>query len=965
MLIIAIIALIGFVVIGGIYLSGAIYQGELRSEQAEELMTKETIANTQYLFLDARRVENGFLLSFDEKYVSKHTDIVAKIRDNFLLLHEINEREFEAFLYIDVAEVAFTKYVNLFDKIVSMWRTIGLTKNDGLRGATRHSAHELEKRLNAANERDLVLLMLMMRRYEKDFLMRTEKKYIEELLLSKKKFLNALSASSFLDHDLKEIRFLLETYHRDFTALADLRLQIFAEIENLNRLFTTTLPVFKVLITEVESRYQSFIVAVQINYFNTMVAKSFIILIITVVCISLAILIGRGITRPIKQMANAMTRLADGELDIEIPQINSKNEIGAFAESMLVFKDKFAAKKRLTEATEKEREIRELVLKKARDAAEAGERAKTAFFANMSHEIRTPMNSIIGYSEVILQDKKLESETVKQVSVIHDSAKFLLNLINSILDLSKIDSGKLVLESVSFHLPNLLKTSLQLLAHQAEEKKLEINSQYADQLPCVFIGDANRLRQVILNLVDNAIKFTETGNVTVSVQSWGVTDLLHFSITDTGIGMTEEQVALVFERFSQANESTTRRFGGTGLGTTISKQLVHLMGGEIWVESKLGQGTTFHFTIKLAASIETDGSLYREMENDMPIAEYIAPRKFQILLAEDVSINAALIITRLEQQGHTVTWVENGNKAIEKARGHNYDAVLMDIMMPELDGLEATIEIRKIEREVGRHLPIIALTANVMVEDEAKYYAAGMDAMVAKPIDFNSLFVTLENAVPDGCCQLNTCDKVVAEAEAEAELDFSCLKGKINYIKALESWRSPSVYASALITFKFERLSDAIEIKRLLTGSTKNFEAVRIITHTLRGVAGNLGIESIADLVSEIDVKLCAGKIDVVMEKLDVLHQSLQEIAASIEKLNFPVEALRIKKIFNTEVVRELLVKLSFALGEHDTDAIEPYLDSLDEYLNEADMVNIRKQLELSDFDNAQTKIEILLKNLT
>ncbi len=248
------------------------------------------------------------------------------------------------------------------------------------------------------------------------------------------------------------------------------------------------------------------------------------------------------------------------------------------------------------------------------------------------------MNAILGFSEVVLQDTQLSTETERHVRTLYSAAKSLLTIINDILDVSKLESGKFALETVCFHLPNALADALRTVEHRAAEKNLTITIEYDVHLPIRFMGDPTRLRQVVLNLVGNAIKFTPEGNITLRVKPGDKPDMLQFSVCDQGIGMTPEQVSTVFEPFSQADASTTRRFGGTGLGTTISKQIVDLMDGEIWVDSTFGAGSSFHFTAHLPEATVTDGCLY---EHDSRIADgYVSPRLFRILLAEDVEANA-------------------------------------------------------------------------------------------------------------------------------------------------------------------------------------------------------------------------------------------------------------------------------------------------------------------------------------
>ncbi len=335
-----------------------------------------------------------------------------------------------------------------------------------------------------------------------------------------------------------------------------------------------------------------------------------------------------------------------------------------------------------------EQKEKELELKLAKELAEQAAKARTAFLANMSHEIRTPMNAIIGFSELVQQSKELNSDTKEYMDIIVSSSKSLLTLINDILDVSKLDSGQYSLDMVSFNLPNALADAMKMMEFRATEKGLKLVVTYDSSLPHRFVGDPHRLRQVLVNLVGNSIKFTERGLISVNVNKGSEVDELLFEISDTGTGMSPEQLSAVFEPFSQADSSISRRFGGTGLGTTICKQIIELMNGRIWAESQEGTGTQFHFTCRLPVADSGAECLYEgEVQS---VDDYISPRAFHILVAEDIPENATLVILRLERQGHTVSWAKNGVEALELFENHHFDLVLMDVMMPEMDGLEAT-----------------------------------------------------------------------------------------------------------------------------------------------------------------------------------------------------------------------------------------------------------------------------------
>ncbi|MEO5332129.1 MAG: PAS domain S-box protein [Magnetococcus sp. YQC-5] len=594
----------------------------------------------------------------------------------------------------------------------------------------------------------------------------------------------------------------------------------------------------------------------------------------------------------------------------------------------------------------------EAELKQAKEDAEAGARAKASFIANMSHEIRTPMNAIIGFAEVVLQDASLAPDTRQHVTTILRSAKALLGIINDILDVSKLESGKFVLESTCFHLPNAMTDALRTLEHRAVEKNLNVYFVRDPAVPIRLMGDPAKLRQVILNLLGNAIKFTRQGEITLAVKPGKQAGMLHFSVSDSGIGMTQAQMEKVFEAFSQADVSTTRRFGGTGLGTTISKQLVEMMGGTIWVESEVGKGSVFHFTVMLAEGPLTGSCLYEDGE---VIEEgYVSPRLFRILLAEDLEANAALALLRLKQQGHTVDWAKNGLEAVNAYRQGGYDLILMDVMMPELDGLGATQEIRKLENGLGVRVPILALTASVMHEERVSCLAAGMDGVEAKPIDFNQLFATMEQFVPPQQGRPNT-NRSVKMTE-NATMDLSPLDGITDHVRALKTWKVASIYVKALRSFADTRANDAQAIQRLLMEHPDDGEPARAVVHALKGVAGNLAMDSVAALATQIDADLKSGQMSAAQSRLVALNHALQATTQAIAKLPL-LEAGPAKTVqpWDVENMQSVLKQLLDALDALNPDVVEPILDQLNSIMTKKDLAPIQKCIDGFDFEEAKT----------
>jgi PAS domain S-box-containing protein len=491
--------------------------------------------------------------------------------------------------------------------------------------------------------------------------------------------------------------------------------------------------------------------------------------------------------------------------------------------------------------------------------------AKSEFLSNMTHEFRTPLNGITGMVELAMLDD-LEPEQREYLQLAKTSADALLGLVSDVLDYSRYEAGKLALDPSEFSLRSLLQHVLGPLSERAAAKHLPLEWSVAAEVPDQLLGDSARLAQVIGNLTGNAIKFTSSGRVAVNVRATSLHSPsveLHFTVSDTGVGIAREKQRMIFQPFAQADGSTTRKYGGAGLGLSIASVLVELMGGQISLESQPGKGSTFHFTAV--------------MESLEPVT---APQKTwkhrtRILVAEDNIVNQRLATRLLEHEGYLVEVADNGRQALEMLDHSHFDVVLMDIQMPELDGLQATAQIRKKERGSLQRLPVVAITAQTSQADRQQCFEAGMDAYVTKPVRVPELMSTIESVVPGGSLMDDDKQQRASVEEQLHQLDESLALSRVGG--------------------DFDLLREVVEL--FLSDYPQSLEKIRAAVeardpselehhaHSLKGSVSTFGAKEAFEAALELEKKGRSGDLSDAEDGLYKLEYALQAIRPQLEAI--------------------------------------------------------------------------------